>query len=186
VEIASGLAAGERVVSPAAGLVDGAELAPQKSAFRFTPQVPLAPPPLPPSATRRRKVLRRGVQASLLPSAGGGADMDRPLEHPIPRSEAHLVLGQPVDPTYVTKCLKELGATRVCGLGAEAVRHLQYTVSSFYTRNPRDDHAWPSREDFTLKAVWLESELARVNLSSEERTDYVKELDFVRGVLVLE
>jgi len=103
--------------------------------------------------------------------------------HSFARSEAHLILAQPVPSSYLTRCLKELGASRVFGLGGEAVRHLQYTIESFFGRNPRDDHAWPAREDLELKAVWLESELARPHLDDVLRTDYVKELAYVRSVL---
>jgi hypothetical protein len=96
----------------------------------------------------------------------------------IDRSEVHLVLAQPADPAYLTRCLKELGSTRAFGLNTEAVRHLQYTIASFVSRNPRDDHEWPSDADLKLKSAWLEDELAR-NVNE----DYQSELDWIKGHL---
>lgn len=100
----------------------------------------------------------------------------------IPRSEAHLLLAQPLQPAYLTKCFKELGATRTFGLSIEAVRHLQYTVSSFFGRNPRPDHDWPSEEDFRLKIVWLEQQIQR---SDKRKDQYEEELVLIRSRLGL-
>jgi hypothetical protein len=99
------------------------------------------------------------------------------------RSEAHLVLAQPVEPAYLTRCLKELNASRTFGLGDEAIRHLQYTVQSFFGRNPRDDIAWPSREDLQLKSVWLTLALDRPGLEDTIRADYEKQLREIAQVL---
>lgn len=107
------------------------------------------------------------------------ADSDRGFV----RSEAHLLLAQPVTASYLTKCLKELNTSRSFGLNGEAVRHLQYTIESFFGRNPRDDHAWPSREDLELKATWLELELERDHLDETLRAEYQTELAYVRGVI---
>ena len=84
---------------------------------------------------------------------------------------------QPVEPTFITRCLTELGTTRVCGLATDAITHLQHTISTFFGRNPRDDHAWPSDEDLALKAIWLDDELARGTAFAE---DYTKELEWIR------
>lgn len=90
------------------------------------------------------------------------------------RSEADLVITQSAEPGYISRCLKELKASRVFGLSEEAVRHLQYTINSFFGRNPRDDHAWPSDDDLALKATWLKREIATVRddaLRTERETE---------------
>jgi hypothetical protein len=99
------------------------------------------------------------------------------------RSEAHLLLAQPLQGVFLTRELKELRVTRAFGLGPEGIRHLQYTVESFFGRNPRDDSAWPSMEDLGLKAIWLEEELERASLDEETRADYQVEVKRIRGVL---
>jgi len=95
----------------------------------------------------------------------------------LPRSEAHLPLAQPLEVEFVSRCLRELGTTRLCGLSHEALIHLQYTIDAFFSRNPREDHGWPSIEDLRLKAVWLEEELSRGTAFDD---DYKKELEEIK------
>jgi len=77
------------------------------------------------------------------------------------RSEADLNESFAVEPSFLGRCLSELNAERIFGLTHEAVRHLQRTFELFMARHPRDDHAWPSREDLELKLVWLSLEIDR-------------------------
>jgi hypothetical protein len=94
-----------------------------------------------------------------------------------PRSEVHLSLAQPLDQAFLSRCLQELGTTRLCGLSHEALIHLQYTIDAFFSRNPRDDHSWPSIEDLRLKAAWLEEELSRGTAFDD---DYKRELEEIK------
>jgi hypothetical protein len=97
------------------------------------------------------------------------------------RSEVDLNEIVAVEPTYLARCLGELNAQRLFGLTPDAARHLQRTLDFFFARHPRDDHAWPSREDFELKLVWLDHEILRggrrVAEYTEEREAIRKRLD---------
>jgi hypothetical protein len=93
------------------------------------------------------------------------------------RSEAQLVRMFSVDHSYVSRCVKEAGTSRVCGLKAEAQIHLQWALAHLFGRNPREDYDWPSREDLELKKQWLEAELGRGGRHQER---YESELSEVK------
>jgi hypothetical protein len=89
------------------------------------------------------------------------------------RSEVDLSEMFAVEPSFLARCLRELNARRLFGLTHEAARHLQRTLEFFFGRHPREDHAWPSREDFELKLAWLDGEIrrggARIEAHEKER-----------------
>ena len=64
-----------------------------------------------------------------------------------------------VDPTYLKRCVDEGGTRRICGLTAEAQRHLQWAIGLMFARNPREDLDWPSTEDLRLKLAMIDDEL---------------------------
>ncbi len=97
-------------------------------------------------------------------------------EFGLARSEVRLAQIFPVSHPYLDRCLKEAGTTRVCGLTAEAQRHLQWTIALFFGRNPREDNDWPSAEDLELKIKWLESELTRGSRHQEKYQAELAEL----------
>jgi len=99
------------------------------------------------------------------------------------RSEAHIALAQPFDPKYLTKSFKDLEAKRLFGLNDEAVGHLQYTIGSVFSRNPRNDHAWPSDDDLALKLTWLEEQLAHPALKEDERKKIESEIGVIAARL---
>lgn len=72
------------------------------------------------------------------------------------RREARLNLMFSVSPDYLARCFSEANASRVCGMTPAAVRHLQWAINSFFSRNPRDDFDWPSVEDLEIKVQALE------------------------------
>lgn len=105
-------------------------------------------------------------------------------EHPnaaigFERAEADLAAIFAVTPSYLKRCLAELGATRLFGLTPEAVRHLERSIDFRFARHPRNDHAWPSEKDLALKLVWLEMEIARGSArqhQNEAERDEIKRL----------
>lgn len=100
--------------------------------------------------------------------------------HKFARSEVDLTEMFAVEPSYVARCLAELNGQRLFGLTQEAARHLQRTIDLFFGRHPREDHAWPSREDLELKVSWLEYEISRGGARSSE---YEQELQTVQKLL---
>ena len=96
------------------------------------------------------------------------------------RSEARFTEIFSVRHSYLDRCVRDAGASRVCGLKPEATRHLQWALAVFFSRDPREDHAWPSIEDFELKAKWLETELAK---GSRRQEEYKTELEKIRTIL---
>jgi hypothetical protein len=100
--------------------------------------------------------------------------------HTFERSEVDLNEMFAVESSYLVRCLTELGGKRLFGLSPEAVRHLQRTIDFFFGRHPRDDHAWPSSEDFELKLAWLDGEVHR---GGPRVAEYVKERDAIRDLL---
>lgn len=96
------------------------------------------------------------------------------------RSEARLpdLLG--VEHSFLQRVIAEGEATRVCGLDADAQRHLQWSLGLLFSRDPRDDGSWPSAADLRLKLAWLEEEMPR---SRSRREGMVTERDRIRGLL---
>lgn len=96
------------------------------------------------------------------------------------RSEALLSHMFTLGHDFVQRCLADGGAHVVCGLGEDGLRHLRWALGHFFSRDPREDDAWPSHDDLRLKRKWLESELARGTSRQEE---YQRELDRIIAVL---
>lgn len=82
-------------------------------------------------------------------------------EHGLPRSEALLPNLFSLQHTFLQRCIDEADVRRVCGLTSEAQRHLQWAIGLLFSRDPRDDDAWPSVDDLRLKLAWLEEEIPR-------------------------
>ena len=72
---------------------------------------------------------------------------------------------------FLERCLREAGTRRVCGLTSEAQRHLQWAISLLFGRDPRDDDAWPSSDDFRLKLAWIDAQLGRAGLTEAEKVE---------------
>jgi hypothetical protein len=83
----------------------------------------------------------------------------------------------PLDHSYLERCLKEAGTDRICGLSPEGVRHLQWALGAYLSRNARDDDSWPSDNDLRLKEAWLEREVSR---GSARKEKYEQELRRIR------
>lgn len=98
----------------------------------------------------------------------------------LPRSAAALEMKAHVAADYLDHSFKGAGAARIAGLTAEAVRHLQWALSQFYSRNPREDHDWPSLEDFQLKLVFLEESVSRGGPDMEQQR---AEIEVIRRLL---
>lgn len=64
-----------------------------------------------------------------------------------------------VSQDYIKTCVDHAGATCLGGLAPEAQRHLQWGIGVFFGRDPREDDAWPSLEDWKLKLAWHEAEI---------------------------
>lgn len=85
-------------------------------------------------------------------------------EYGLPRSEAMLTEVFPVTHEFLKASMErcgEFGLKRICGLTAEATRHLQWQWGALISRNPREDLAWPSKDDLRLKLAWLEENAER-------------------------
>lgn len=80
-------------------------------------------------------------------------------EYGFERSQAQFNLMFSVSHDYIARCMEDAKTSRVCGLKPEAQRHLQWALSLFFGRNPREDYDWPSLEDLELKERWLEATL---------------------------
>lgn len=79
----------------------------------------------------------------------------------IARSQARLDQIFPLSAKQLGAIAKSRTVKRIAGLTTEAVRHLQWALSFFFSRNAREDLQWPSTEDLRLKAAWLESMIDR-------------------------
>lgn len=92
----------------------------------------------------------------------------------IARSEALLGDLFVLEQSFIDLCI-QYGLTRICGLSQASVRHLQWHLSSVFSRDPREDSAWPSDDDKRLKLAWLEREMERgsnrYNLYRQERDE---------------
>lgn len=77
------------------------------------------------------------------------------------RSEVVIPEMTPLSHDYLARCVREAGLRRLCGLTPAAQRHLQWAISLMFSRDPREDDEWPSKEDFALKLQWIEAEIAR-------------------------
>jgi hypothetical protein len=95
----------------------------------------------------------------------------------ISRSEAQIGDLFVLEQSFIDLCI-QCGMARVCGLTPATVRHLQWHLATVFSRNPRDDGAWPSDDDKQLKLEWLEQELER---GSNRYDLYRKERDELRA-----
>jgi hypothetical protein len=75
------------------------------------------------------------------------------------RSRVQLAEMFSVDHSYLQRSISEAETKLLCGLQPEAARHLQWTLTQFFGRNPREDYDWPSRDDLELTEKWLEAQL---------------------------
>ncbi len=93
------------------------------------------------------------------------------------RSLAHFPEAYPLSHSYMDRCLSEAGTRRICGLKPEAQRHLQWALGLMFSRNAREDEAWPSREDLELKRIWLRREIERGGARREEHIESLERVD---------
>lgn len=102
---------------------------------------------------------------------------------PAARSEAQLHTIFSVSHEFVQRCVAEAGTKRVCGLTAEALRHLQWAVGVVFSRDAREDYDWPSRDDLALKLAYYDHHIEK---GHARKAEYVKEREHVRKLLGLD
>lgn len=91
------------------------------------------------------------------------------------RSEAILTDIFPVSHSLLTRAAAEADTRRVCGLTTAAIRHLQWALNQFLSRDPREDHEWPSEEDLRLKLAWLDQVIPNSDKRRRERYEQDRE-----------
>jgi hypothetical protein len=88
-----------------------------------------------------------------------------------------------VSPSWVEQCIQHRGAQRVAGLSTDGIRHLQWALSFFFSRNPRGDVEWPSDEDLLLKKAFFNANPPRKDFLQVELNELDQELQR-RGIVV--
>jgi hypothetical protein len=126
---------------------------------------------------------KKWLQISADATGVGSAKLFYLPRHPdVALGRSHAVLNRvtPLSHKYLKRCFAELNGQRLCGLTPAAPRHLQYTLSLMFSRNARDDDAWPSVEDFRLKAAWLRESL---QLPGRQKGRYEAELRAIEALV---
>ena len=82
-----------------------------------------------------------------------------------------------VSQEYLTRWVAQRVTRRVCGLTPEAQKHLQWTFTTCFSRNPREDLDWPSLEDLRLKKSWLEDAIVKGSPRQEENSVDLKAVE---------